>query len=272
MLTIIIAVVVSIATGYFGGKASDNISLGVFYGLISLIAIIVGSSWILRKKMDIVMKDVQGIIEAMQKRIQRKMNMMQQKNMSSGKTMQRSLEKEQKEGIMKAIKELDRLKPYYLWNAIAERQTNTMRVQLYFQTKEYKKADVYLKKCLLFDPLTFAMKMVREYKNGDIEKLEKSYKKGARRFKADKGTIIHALYSWILVKEKRIDDAIAILKPAADENDNETLTKNWEALANGKPGRFNNSLLGETWYALGLEEPKQVRMKQRQGGGKRRFR
>jgi len=50
-----------------------------------------------------------------------------------------------------------------------------------------------------------------------------------------------------------------------DETENEVLRSNWEHLANGRVRRFSNAGLGEQWYALMLETPKPVKVRQRRG-------
>jgi hypothetical protein len=122
------------------------------------------------------------------------------------------------------------------------------------------------------DPVTLAMKMARQYQNRDMDALKKAFKKGVKRFKDEKGVLIYALYTWILVQEERIDDAVAILDDAKEKTEDETLRTNWEHLANGRVRRFSNAGLGEQWYALHLEAPKPVKVRQQRFGGKMRRR
>jgi hypothetical protein len=66
----------------------------------------------------------------------------------------------------------------------------------------------------------------------------------------------------MLVKQNRIDDAIAALADAHKLTSNEVLEKNRELLLNGKVKQFSNAPLAEAWYALMLEEPKMPRIQQ----------
>lgn len=94
------------------------------------------------------------------------------------------------------------------------------------------------------------------YKRNE-EGIDKFFNKKAARFKGEQALLPYALYSWILVKQERIDDAIKVLNQAKIKtSDNEVIVKNWEMLVNNKVKHFSNSLLGEQWYSLMLEEPK----------------
>ena len=66
----------------------------------------------------------------------------------------------------------------------------------------------------------------------------------------------------MLVKQDRIEDAIAALTEARKQTSNEILERNREMLLNGKVKQFSNAPLAEAWYALQLEEPKQPKIQQ----------
>ena len=61
------------------------------------------------------------------------------------------------------------------------------------------------------------------------------------------------------MKRNEIDEALRALNAALKNSDNETLKANREALANNRIAHFTNTGIGDTWWAIGLEEPK-VRM------------
>jgi hypothetical protein len=109
------------------------------------------------------------------------------------------------------------------------------------------------------------MKMARMYKHDDIAAVEKLFKKTKRRFKGEKGTILYALYAWILVKKNRVDDAIVLLDEAKKETEDATLAANWDHLVNGRARSFSNAGLGDLWYSLHLETPKPIKVRQRRG-------
>ena len=219
-----------------------------------------------KKRLEAIFGEVQSSILETQEHLRRKITMLQNK-MQGGPRVQAMVEKEQAEAIMKSIQILDKVTPLKKWNLLAVRQANTLRGQLLFQIKDFAAADPYLDKAIIMDPVTLAMKMTRLYKRGRLEEVAKSFQKGIRRFKDEKATLIYALYSWILVEEGRIDEAVATLFEAKSKTESEVLKQNWEHLANGRLKRFSNAGLGEEWYALHLEAPKAPRIRQQAGLG-----
>lgn len=176
--------------------------------------------------------------------------------MGGQKQMMQALEREQNAGLQRMINALELYKPLYLWNILMKKQVNTMRMMFLFQQKKFAEADALMDKCLFIEPQSVCVKMARMYKRND-EGIDKFFKKKAARFKGEQALLPYALYSWILVKQERIDEAIKILNQAKIKtSDNEVIVKNWELLVNNKVKHFSNSLLGEQWYSLMLEEPK----------------
>jgi hypothetical protein len=135
-----------------------------------------------------------------------------------------------------------------------------MKMQFNYQLGEFKEVDRLLPQCMFMDPMTVAMKMARQYKNDD-PKLEKTFKSKIKKFKGDKGVILYALYTWVLLKRGETEAAFEILTEAKEKCDNDTIYKNWEALANGKPKSFSNAGFGDEWYSLKLENPKMPKQK-----------
>jgi len=221
--------------------------------------------WV-KKQLERIFQGVQADIQQSQDVVRRKANAMQNKQMSSTKVMQKQLEKQQGTAMLAAIEKLEITRHLQKWNFLVEKQVNTLRAQLYFQIKDFDNADRCFKKSLAMDPVTVAMRMVRCYKRGESEELEKLYKKSCKRFKGEKSTLLHGVRTWILVKEKNIDEAIDILDKARKDTESPVLEKNWEHLVNGRLKSFSNAGLGDLWYALHLETPKPVRMKQRRSG------
>lgn len=210
---------------------------------------------LMRKRLEAIFKDVQTSVMDTQERLKRKITMLQNK-MQGGPKLQAMIEKEQAESIRETIKILDRVAPLKKWNVLAVRQADTLRGQLLFQIKDFEAADPFLDKALVLEPLTLAMQMTRWYKRGKMDDVSKAFKKGVKRFKDDKATLIYALYSWILVAEGRQDEAVVVLDEGKTKTENETLKQNWDHLVNNRPKRFSNAGLGEQWYALYLEQPK----------------
>ncbi|NMA45275.1 MAG: hypothetical protein GX945_01815 [Lentisphaerae bacterium] len=224
-------------------------------GVLGFMGVIVLINLLMRKRLEAIFKDVQTSIMDTQERLKRKITMMQNK-MQGGPKLQAMIEKEQAESIRETIKILDRVAPLKKWNVLAARQADTLRGQLLFQIKDFEAADPFLDKALVLEPLTLAMQMTRWYKRGKMDDVSKAFKKGVKRFKDEKATLIYALYSWILLAEGRQDEAVVVLDEGKTKTENETLKQNWDHLVNNRPKRFSNAGLGEQWYALYLEQPK----------------
>ena len=265
MLTIVLSLLVSFLLYAAGLVWLHSVGWAVLFGSVGLFASALPLNLWTRKRLERGFTDVQNLLAETQAALRRKAMMLQNKMGGGGKGLQRQIEKEQAAAVRRALELLDTLKPLYKWSVLAERQVNTLRAQLHYQLKEFDDADRCFKKCLILDPTTLAMRMARYYAQGNWKKLEKAFKRGVKRYKDEKSVLLYALYSWILVKEGRIDEAVQILDKAKDETENEVLRSNWEHLANGRVRRFSNAGLGEEWYALMLETPKPVKVRQRRG-------
>jgi hypothetical protein len=144
------------------------------------------------------------------------------------------------------------------------RQVNTMKMQLYFQLKDFETADRLLAKCLLMDARSLAIKLVRMYRTED-PKLDKFYRKKCRRFKGEDGAFLACVYAWIKLKKEDQPKALAALVEAKKNSDNAALLANYEHLVNNRAKHFSNAAFGDGWYALYLEEPKVRPQKVQQG-------
>ena len=264
MLTLALGLVAALALALLGMAWLGPVWASVL-GVLGFFAVTIPVNLLTKKRLEAVFTGVQEMIEESQGMLRRKLNRMQNKLTGSGKGLQKELEKQQTASIREALKALDAVKPLRKWSMLAERQTNTLRAQLHYQIKEFEKADEYFRSCLVLDPMTLAMKMARQYKRDEIEAFEKAFRKGVRRFKDEKAVLLYALYSWVLVKQDRVDEAVVLLDKAKESTEDEVLRTNWEHLANGRVRRFSNAGLGDQWYALHLETPKPVRIKQRMG-------
>jgi hypothetical protein len=100
------------------------------------------------------------------------------------------------------------------------------------------------------------MKMCREYQRGEEAALQKTYDKYRKKFKVN-ATLIYATYAWMLLRKKQTEKARQVLLDGKKATENEILEKNWEHVTNDRLSQFSNAGLGESWYALFLEEPKQ---------------
>jgi len=233
-------------------------------GVVGFIGTSLGINLVVRRRMEAIFKDVQAHLEATQGQLRRRITTIQNRNMGGGKAVQQSLEQDQEKAILDAIAIIDRVAPLKKWNLLAERQANTLKGQLYYQIKDFENAARCLDKSLVPtpDPLTLAFRMALMYRADRFDEIDKAFKRGVKRFKDDKGTLLYALYSWILVQREKIDEAIAVLDEGKTRTEDETLKQNWEHRANGRVRHFSNRGLGEQWYALYLEEPKPVKIRQ----------
>lgn len=204
---------------------------------------------------------IQTIMLEVQQKLQGMQNRMMRRPTGSVAQMRQALEREQNAGLDRIIASLDLFKPLCRWNFFMVKQVNTMRMMFLYQQRKFDEVDKLLPKCVFFDPQSMCMKMARMYKRKD-PKLDKFFRWKCSRLKADAAVLPVALYSWILVKENRIDDAIKVLNDAKAKTSNETLAHNREALQNGRVKQFSNAPLGEAWYALMLEEPKMQKVQQ----------
>ena len=256
MISLFIAVVTGIGTFFTLENTTElHVVWNSIFALLAIIIIQLLFGLFFRKKVNSITDAIQNVIVEGQNKVQRKANMFQQRPAGGIKHMQKLLEKDQHASLRKALDLTDRLEPWYKWSLLLKKQVSTMRMQFCYQLGEFDKVDALMSQCIFLEPITVAMKMARQYKNDD-PKLEKTFKAKIRKFKGDRGVILYAVYTWVLVKRGEIDKAYELLTTAKAKTDNEVLVKNWEHLANGKAKSFSNANLGDEWYSLRLENPK----------------
>lgn len=245
------------------------------------IAAFVGSHLLISLLLRLRMKKVQGELQDMlmsgQKQMNRKIQMFQTRPGGNIKQMQRQLENDQKALITKALEFVDRFEPFRKWSLFMGRQIATMRLQFLYQLKDFEEVDRILaiggifKGPIMMEPMTVAMKMVRQYKNEDMDGLEKTFNRHIKWFRGGKGTMLYAVMSWIYVKQGDAEKARQLLIKGKEATGDETLAHNWEMLTNNKEKHFSNAGLGEQWYGLYLENPpapKQQRVRGNARGGR----
>ena len=276
MLSLIFSLVGCLAS-YFGLHAAwpNHTAWTITISIIVFLAIWICINIAVTKKLAKIFKDVQDHIQGAQDKLRREINMYQQKGMV-GPRIQEKIEEKLKVSIREAIDMLGAVAPLRKWNWLVGKQTDTMKAQLLFQIKDYEAADPLLEKAMVFDPMIAAMKMARFYKRGLRDNVTKVYNSCIKRFKGDRRIILYAIYSWILVKENKLDEAVVVLDEGKTKTDSPVLKENWEHLANNRVKRFSNAGLGDIWYSLNLEDIKQVRVRQQAspfgGMGQRHFR
>lgn len=262
MLSLLISLIASLGLGFaskyafhFGTSASVAMALTAFIVVFIVIFLIV------RSKSNKINRKLQELMLEIQQKIQGMQNRMMHRPTGSPKQMMQILEREQQAGLERMIEALDLFKPLYPWALLLKRQINTQKMMFLYQQKKFDEVDKLIPHCLFLDSSSVSFRLARMYRNND-PKLDKFFRSRGRRFKGDNAVLPYAAYSWILVKQDRVDDAIAALRDARKTTSNETLEKNRELLLNGKVKQFSNAPLAEAWYALMLEEPKMPRIQQ----------
>lgn len=263
MLTLIFALLAALIVGcavYFAGGLT--LVWSVILGALSMMAVQIVITLLLRRKITSLNNYIQGIMTETQQKLMAKQNHFMRRP-TNQKAMIAELEREQRSGIQRALEACDAFRPLSKWNFLLTKQINTMRMIFQFQLKNYAEVDQLLPKCLLIDSQSLCIKMVRMYQtHATPEEIDKFFKKKCSRLKSDQAVLPYSLYTWILLKQDRNDDAFKTITEAKAKTSNEVILHNWEHLANGKFKQFSNSGLADSWYALALEEPKMQRVQQ----------
>ena len=254
MLGFMIVLVAGVVSGAFATREFGNV-WGMLCGIVGALIVWAVLGLLLRKRIAGQQQKIQDIMQNAQNKVNRQMEMFQRRPPSSEKAARQIVEKIQLEAVRKALAELDNFKSFYKWNMLLPKQINTMKVQLYYQLKEYGKVDELLPRSLLFDVHSVAIKLVRMYKNNDA-KLDKFFQSRVRRFKGDNRAFLASVYAWMKVKQEQPQLALKALLDSKSTSDNPVMLENIERLTNGKLRHFSNSGFGDIWYALALEEPK----------------
>lgn len=254
MYSIIIAVSAAVLTGFVVGR-----DLGTTWGIVCGIAAFLLAQFlimlVLRKKLKHLQIGVQQTMQTAQTRIQRQIQIFQQRPIGSTKIMQQKLEAMQNDALRETLRQTTAFAPYRRWNWIVAKQLNTMEMQLYFQLKDFSQTDKLLPKCLLMDARSIAIKLVRMYQNKD-KGIDRFYRKKCRMAKGEDGAFLACVYAWIKLKQNDPPKAVAALVEAKKNSDNPALIANYENLVNNRVKHFSNAAFGDSWYALYLEEPK----------------
>lgn len=240
-----------------------------FTAIITFLVVFIGFNLVFGRKLKAIMELMKVRQEGLRDEINRFVNRQGQgRGMSQG-LMQRKIEEMTKVGVLDSIKILDQAKPLYKWSLLAEKNVNMNKLVLYYSIRQYKEVDELLGKVMVLDPLVGAMKMAREYHKKEFDKVDKTYSSAIRRFSGEKGKLIYSTYAWTLVKRKEIDRALEVLNEAREKTADENIERNWQAVANNKIGQFSNNFLGEEWYSLHLEKPKQSKSRGGKGAMRR---
>ncbi len=261
MLSLLISILASFAL--VGALTATDVNKGttIFFGIAGFIAVFFLVGFLVRKKIEKTQNELQEIMMAGQRRMNRKVQQFQSKPGGNIKLIQRQIEADQKVIYKQGLDFTQRLEPFKKWSLLMGRQIATLRLQFLYQLKEFDQVDQIFatgglfKGPMMMEPMMVAMKMARQYKNKDVAGVEKTFKRRIKWFRSDRGTLLYGLMSWIFVKEGEPEKARQLLIKAKDVTGNETFTRNWEWLSNDKVKSFSNAGLGEEWYGLYLENP-----------------
>jgi BMFP domain-containing protein YqiC len=268
MYTIAISLLLGLLTGLSLGFA--HLARPFWAAVWGVSGVLVGQlviGLLLRRKVKAAMDAVQAVLLAGQKKLQQKVNHWQTRPPGSIKQAQAELERDQRVFLEQALAESGRLEPYTRWTLMLDRQIATLRMQLHYQLKEYRKVDELLPKCMFLEPMTAAMKLARLHERNEMAEAGKFFQKQVKRLRYGQGAILYAVYAWMLVQRKEIDEAHKVLVRACSKMENEVIKANRDHLANNRLNQFSNAGLAEEWYALGLEQPKVRMQRQRYPGG-----
>lgn len=269
MITLLIALAVGIG-GFVVSHFAGGVGVGwsVFIGIVGFLATQGGVSYYFIKRIKADMNAVQGIMAAAQKGVEAKTRQWMIRPPGSVQEAQRIIQTEMNAAARKALVETGKIIKYKPWVLMVGRQVATAQFHLNWLLKDFKAVDELMPKALFLDPASAAMKMARmQMLSAPLEEIEKVYRKAVARVQYNGNVLPAACWSWILVrrsesevdkakKDEFIDRAFKALGEALKKSDNETLKRNHEALMNNRIPQFNNSGIGDQWYALHLEEPK----------------
>ena len=234
----------------------------VVLAVLAFILVQIAVSLMLKRKMNNVSMALQQVMLETQKNLERiQQTFIRQRN-ANQVMLRMQLEAEQKRGIEAAIALCDDFKPLCKWNLMVKKQMITMKMAFNYQMRNWEEVDRLLPGCTFLDPQTVCMKLARMYKTKD-ENLDKFYKKGTRLLRKDNLILPAATYSWILLKLGKKEEALKALNEALKKTDSAILTQNRDAIINNNMKKFSNAELAESWYVLGLEEPKMQKVQQR---------
>ena len=274
MLSLIISALV--ATALAGALITSQVSTGatVFYSIVGFTGTFFLVGFLVRKKMSTAQAALQDSMEAGQRRIQRKVQLFQNKPGGNIKQIQRQLEMDQQAMCQQGLELTKGLEPFRKWSVLTGRQITTMRLQFHYQLKEFDKVDEILATCgflrgpMMMEPMAVAMRMARCYKNDDLAGAKKVFKRKIMWFRGDRGTLLYGLMSWIYVQVGEPDEARRVLLKAKEATGVDTFIQNWEHLTNDSVKSFSNAGLGDQWYSLYLENPPAVKQQRMRGNGR----
>lgn len=274
MLSILFSLLVAALFAFASEVNGLGLGLSIGAGVLGFILGLILVARLVGKRMNAVQEELKNVMLQGQNRINRDIQHFQTKPGGNPKAVQAQIEKKQQAMIRDSLVLVDQLAPFQKYSILIGRQISTMKMQFHYQLKEFEQVDAILaekglmNKPMLSEPIAVGMKMARQYKNKDLDGLEKTFKKHLLWFRGDRASLLYGIMSWVYVKQGDLDEARSLLAKGKDKTGNETLQRNWEALSNDKVKSFSNRGLGDEWYALGLENPPSPKVQRQRGRGK----
>jgi len=243
----------------------------LFFGILAFVAGQGLMGYLFQRRVKVAMEGVQKIMLEGQKRMQHKMHLWQMRPPGSVKQAQLEMEREQAKVVEQALAASACLERFVGWVPLMERQIASLRVQLFWSLKQFKKVDELLPKVLFIEPMMIAMKIARLWMlDAEIGTIEKFFRKHVMKLRYGQGAVLYSLMAWIHLQRKDVEGALKILIEACGKMEHEVVKRNREHLANNRSNQFSNSGFGDEWYALHLEEPK-VKVQRQSSFAQRRF-
>lgn len=262
---------VLLANGVFGLLVSGILiaTRAMHWGwaiLLGLVAFVLGQGlvgYLLQRNVKKAMEEVQRIMTEGQKRMQQKVKLWQTRPPGSMKDAQLEMERDQKlivEQALAASKNLERFKP---WVPLMGKQIATLRLQLYWSVKNFKKVDELMPQAVFMEPMMIGVKMARLYMlQAELAEIEKFFKKQSIKMRYGQGAALYSMMAWMYVQKNDLDKANKVLIEASEKMENDVIKRNREHLANNRVSQFSNTGLGDEWYGFHLEQPKVKQQRQ----------
>jgi len=223
------------------------------------------AAYLLSRRIKVDMASVQGIMTEGQKQMSQKVHRWQIRPPGSLKQAQQEIERDQKRIVEQALAASAKLERFNRWMPLMRRQTATLRIQLYWSVKDFKKVDELFPAALFIEPMMVTLKIARMYMlNAETADIEKFFRKQAIKLRYGQGALLYSLFAWILVQRNDLDAANKLLIEASKKMENDVIKANLAHLANNRANQFTNIGFGEEWYALHLEQPKVKTQRQSQ--------
>jgi len=270
---------VLIANGFLGlvVMAALIVTHAMHWGwaiLLGVLSFVAGQGligYLLQRKVKGAMEEVQRIMVEGQKRMQQKLKLWQTRPPGSMKDAQLEMERDQKRIVDETLEASKKLERFNGWVPLMGKQIATLRIQLYWTVKNFRKVDELMPLAIFMEPMMIGVKIARMYMlDVDLAQIEKFFNKQVIKLRYGQGAVLYSMMAWIYVQQNNLDKANKILIDACEKMENDIVKRNREHLANNRAAQFSNSGLGDEWYGFHLEQPK-VKQQRQSAFAKRHF-